>query len=169
MRVCDLIFLMPPRWTSVLRDAVLVVLLGTGLALATNALRTQHKLPLRARSAPEILVPCPEVRGDAAAIAPAEVRPAAPGVALIDAREAEAFARWHLPGALSIPFDYLEPPSPEAVKRVLSTRARRVVVYGDGADPDSGEQLARALAGRGIRNVGYVKGGAPALQRGGQR
>jgi len=86
-------------------------------------------------------------------------------VALVDAREAEAFARWHLPGALSIPFDYLEPPSAEAIKRVLATRARRVVVYGDGANPDSGEQLARALAGRGIRNLAFVKGGAPALQR----
>lgn len=158
---------MAPRWFTVLRDAVLVVLLGAGVALATNALRRERRLPLIASAAPEILVPCPEVRGDAAAVAPAEVRPSEPGVALIDAREAEAYARWHLPGALSIPFDYLEPPAPEAVKRVLATRARRVVVYGDGGDPDSGEQLARALAGRGIRNLVYVKGGAPALQRGG--
>ncbi len=38
-----------------------------------------------------------------------------------------------------------------------------MVVYGDGGDPDSGEQLARELAGKGIRNVGFVRGGAPAI------
>jgi hypothetical protein len=37
------------------------------------------------------------------------------------------------------------------------------MVFGDGQDPDSGEQLARELAGRGIRNVRFVQGGAPAL------
>ncbi len=155
---------MPPRWPAVFRDAILVVLLGAGLALATNAARREKKLPLIARTAPETLVPCPELKGEATALAPSALRASEAGTALIDAREAEAFARWHLPGALSLPFDYLEPPSAEAVKRVLATRARRVVVYGDGADPDSGEQLARALAGRGIRNVAFVKGGAPALQ-----
>ena len=160
---------MQPRWLTVFRDAALVVVLGAGLAFATNGLRRQRKLPLIARSSPEILVPCPEVRGDAAAVAPGEVRVREAGVALIDARESDAYTRWHLPGAISLPFDYLEPPSPDAVKRVLATRARRVLVYGDGADPDSGEQLARALAGRGIRNLAFVKGGAPALQRGGAR
>jgi hypothetical protein len=39
-----------------------------------------------------------------------------------------------------------------------------VVVFGDGGDPDSGEQLARELAGAGIRNVVFVAGGAPRLQ-----
>jgi rhodanese-related sulfurtransferase len=155
---------MPPRWIVVVRDSILVVILGAGIALASNALRREHRIPLVARSAPEILVPCPEVKGDAEALAPAEVRPGAEGVALVDAREPAEFARWHLPGAISIPFDFLEPPSAAAVKQVLATRARRVVVYGDGADPDTGEQLARALAGRGIRNLAFVKGGAPALR-----
>ena len=38
-----------------------------------------------------------------------------------------------------------------------------MVVYGDGGDPDSGEQWAALLSGAGIKNVVFVKGGAPAL------
>jgi hypothetical protein len=39
-----------------------------------------------------------------------------------------------------------------------------VVVVGDGEDPDSGRELARELAGKGLKNMAYVTGGAPALK-----
>jgi hypothetical protein len=39
------------------------------------------------------------------------------------------------------------------------------VVFGDGGNPDSGEQLAREIAGKGIRNVRFVEGGAPLLEK----
>ena len=48
--------------------------------------------------------------------------------------------------------------------RLVRTRARKVVVYGDGENPDSGQQLANVISGKGVKNVFYVKGGAPALR-----
>ena len=73
--------------------------------------------------------------------------------------------RWHPTGAIAVPFDYLEPTSPEQVRRIASSGAGRVVVFGDGNNPDSGEQLAREIAGKGIRNVRFVEGGAPLLEK----
>lgn len=155
---------MPPSWLSVIRDALLVTALSAGLALAYNGLRSSNKIPLVADKPYEILVPCPEHVGKPArALKPQEVRDAGENLALIDARERESYDEWHLPGALSIPFDYLEP-NPEE-KKVLRTHARKVVVYGDGENPDSGEQLAHAISGKGVKNVFFVKGGAPALRR----
>jgi len=154
---------MPPSALSVIRDATLATVLAVGIALAYNAVRAEGSIPLVADKPYQILVPCPEHQGKPAKpLAPDQVHAGEAGVALIDAREQEAFHRWHPPGAISIPFDYLEPKPEE--KKVLQTRARRVVVYGDGEDPDSGQQLANAIAGKGVRNVYFVKGGAPALK-----
>ncbi len=66
-----------------------------------------------------------------------------------------------------MPYDWLDP-VPETVLRELArsiaaSRATRVVVYGDGGRPDSGEHLGREISGRGIRNVAFVRGGAAAL------
>ena len=105
-----------------------------------------------------------QAEASAKALAAAAVQPGERGVVLVDAREAAAVTTWHPVGAVSIPYDFLEPTSPGLLQKVLSSRARRVVVYGDGEDPDSGEQLAQELSGKGIRNVVYVKGGAPALR-----
>ncbi len=149
----------------VLRDAALVVLLAGGLAIASNALRGASRLPLVATRPYDVLVPCPDFKGEATAVEAAQVSAGERGLLLVDAREQPAFAAWHAPGATSIPFDYLAPTSPEVVRKVLSSAARRVIVYGDGADPDSGEQLARELGDRGVRNVTFVRGGAPALRR----
>lgn len=149
---------------SVIRDAALATILAAGIALGYNAVRAEGSIVLVADKPYQILVPCPEHRGKPAKpLAPGQVRPGEAGTALIDAREREAYDRWHAAGAISIPFDYLEP-NPEEQK-VLQTRARKVVVYGDGEDPDSGQQLANAIAGKGVRNVFFVKGGAPALKK----
>ncbi len=90
---------------------------------------------------------------------------AEPGQLLLDGRSPEEFQTWHVEGARSLPFDYLTPVSPEQVRELLKLRPRRVVVYGDGDDPDSGEQLARQIAGKGLKNVFFVRGGAAALRR----
>ena len=47
--------------------------------------------------------------------------------------------------------------------------ARKVIVYGDGDDPDSGRQLADAISGKGVKNVFHVRGGADALKNRAQR
>jgi rhodanese-related sulfurtransferase len=153
---------MPPTWFSVLRDATIVVVISAGVALGANALRSSGSIPLVAEQEYEILVPCPEFEGKpAASLSPEKVR-AEEGTLLVDARDREDYDAWHLPGAISIPYDYLEPKPEE--KKVLRSHARKVVVYGDGDEPDSGQQLANAISGKGVKNVFYVKGGAPALR-----
>jgi len=153
---------MPKSWFTVTRDAIFVVLLSVVLALLVNAVRSTNSIELVARKDYEVLVPCPEHQGKPAApLEPGRLDLGEEGVVLVDAREREDHGRWYLRGAISIPYDYLEP-NPEE-KRILKTMARKVVVYGDGDDPDSGRQLADAISGKGIKNVFYVRGGAPAL------
>ena len=154
-----------PSALVVVRDAALAVVLSLVLALSVNAARATGALPLVADREYQVLIPCPEHEGEAEAAAPTTVRPGERGVLLVDAREAELYQAWHPAGAVSIPYDFLEPTSPELLRRVLSSKARRVVVYGDGQAPDSGQQLAQELSGKGIRNMVFVKGGAPALRR----
>lgn len=154
----------------IVRDAAAVVVASVLIALAANALRSSGRIPLVAREPYQVLVPCPEHQGTASSLAASAVDVSRRNVVLVDARSGEDFGRWHLPGALSIPFDYLEPVSRQKVREVLDRRPQQVVVYGDGEDPDSGEQLARQIAGAGVKNVHFVKGGAPALRdkRGGR-
>ncbi len=153
----------PGAW-AVVRDAAIVAALSVLLSLTVNAARSTKALPLVADKEYQVLVPCPEHEGSADALAAAKVRPGEQGVLLVDARDEEQRRSWKARGAVSIPYDFLEPSSPEMLRKVLNSRARRVVVFGDGDNPDSGEQLARELSGHGIRNVVFVKGGAPALK-----
>lgn len=73
---------------------------------------------------------------------------------------------------MNVPYDYLDPTPgsviEELARRIARSKAQRVYVYGDGEDPDSGEQLAREISGKGVRNVFFVRGGAPALQEQGE-
>jgi rhodanese-related sulfurtransferase len=150
-------------WRTALRDAALVLVAASALALGFNRVRAAGaRIPLVAEREYEVLVPCPDTVAEAPPLDPAAA--GARGDLLVDARSAAEFARWHAPGARSLPFDFLDPTPADAVKRVARSGARRVVVYGDGGEPDSGHELARELAGRGIRNVFHVRGGAPALQ-----
>jgi hypothetical protein len=139
-----------------------MVALCTVVAIAVNGVRSEG-VPFIQKEAYEILVPCPETKGTATAFAPDTALLFDHRVAIIDARPTEAFQRWHLAWALNVPYNYLEPTQPAIIRRIAASGAREVLVYGDGDDPDSGEQLARELAGKGIKNVGFVKGGAPAL------
>lgn len=158
---------MPPRWSIVIRDCLIVVVVSAGLALATNALRSSGSIALVADKDYQILVPCPEYVGKPARfLQPHQLKVEQGTDLIVDAREKTAYNQWHLPGAISIPYDYLEP-NPEE-RKILDTRARRVVVYGDGDSPDSGQQLANAISGKGLKNVFYVKGGAPALRKEGR-
>lgn len=141
-----------------LRDAAVIVVLCIAAAVALNAVRDSG-LPLVQREAYQTLVPCPETMGEVAALEEL-VALHDPRVLVIDARSGEAFGRWHVVNAINVPFDYLEPTDPAIIRRIASSGARAVVVYGDGKSPDSGEQLARELAGKGIRHIRFVDGGA---------
>ncbi|MBN2358247.1 MAG: rhodanese-like domain-containing protein [Deltaproteobacteria bacterium] len=153
------------RWAIALRDAAAIVAGCALVALVFNAVRGDG-IPLVQKEEYQILVPCPETMGDATALAPDAPALRSPRALVVDARPAAEFERWHTASALNVPYDYLEPTPPAVIQRIAASGAAEVIVYGDGADPDSGEQLARELSGKGIRNVSYVTGGAAALQKG---
>lgn len=150
-------------WKGVVIDALVAGLLLSGLGLTFNALYSDG-IPLVADKEYDILVPCPEPLGEVFPVEPDGL--SQEGTVVIDAREPEQFDEWHWAGASNVPFDFLDPVSPDKVADIIRTRARRIAVYGDGDDPDSGRELARELAGRGARNVFFVPGGAPALMVG---
>ena len=142
----------------------MVVVVGcAALALGVNAARARP-LPLVAKEPYRILVPCPVISGHADELLPTDPAVQAAATLLVDARPAADFAAWHADKSINIPYDFLESVPAAAVHRVLESSAARVVVYGDGGDPDSGSELAKELSAKGIRNVAFVKGGAPALR-----
>jgi rhodanese-related sulfurtransferase len=147
---------------SALRDATIVLVACSGTALAVNAARSGG-IPLVQKEPYQILVPCPEIVGEVVPVRPGDPALAQADVLLIDARAGAHYEKWHRAGAFSLPYDYLEPVSASALNQVAASGARRVIVYGDDAQPDCGEQLAKELAGKGIRNVGFLVGGAAAL------
>lgn len=148
----------------VVRDAAIVLLVSAAIGLVVNLLRPQG-IPFVQKSQYQILVPCPEGSGDAPGLSADAPVIAEPRTLLVDARPAAEHAHWHPKAAVNLPFDYLTPAPPAEVRRIASSGAARVVVFGDGGDPDTGEQLARELAGSGIRNVFFVQGGAAALEK----
>jgi len=150
-------------WRTAGRDALVALVVCAGVGSAVNALRP-HGLAFVQRTEYQILVPCPEGTGEAPGMAADDPAVWETRTLLVDARSAAEHGRWHAPGSTNLPFDYLEPAPKAAVQRLAGSGAARVVVFGDGGDPDSGEQLARELAGAGIRNVFFVEGGAPRLQ-----
>jgi hypothetical protein len=149
----------------IVRDAAAATLVSALLALAVNGLRTDG-IPFIADREYELFVPCPEPLGEVTAMKATELPQ--DGVLLIDARAARAFSAWHASGSRNVEFDYLEGVPDAVIREVASSGAGRVVVYGDGEDPDSGRELARELAGRGVRNVQYVEGGYRAVQEAGR-
>jgi hypothetical protein len=156
----------PSQWLEQLRvslrDACFVAIACTVLALAVNTLRPDG-IALIQRAEYQILVPCPVTEGQVEPISAETLKPDDPRTLVIDARASSEYKQWRVSGAMNVPFDYLEPTDPKIIAQIASSGAKRVVVYGDGDDPDSGEQLAKELAGKGIRNVGYVVGGSSRL------
>jgi hypothetical protein len=151
-----------------LGEACVVALASALVALSVNAARS-NGLPLVASKEYTTIVPCPEPVGDAKPLGPEDEIVVARDTLLIDARTQLEFEAWHLPGAMHLEFDWLGPPPDKEVAtvaaRVAARGYRHIVVYGDGADPDSGREWARLLAGARIKHVYFVAGGAPALRR----
>ena len=157
-----------PGLRLVLRDAGLVVLVAAALALGVNAVR-KNGIPLVADRPYETLVPCPEPGGAVEAVEASDPRLRDPGTLLVDARSAADYQAWHFAGAVHAPFDWLaeldevRPVVKSLAKQAAGTHRQRVVVYGDGGDPDTGLEWAKLLAAEGIKHVQYVRGGVPAL------
>jgi hypothetical protein len=143
-----------------------VIVASSGVALAFNGLRPIG-MPLLAPEPYQILIPCPEPGGPVVALAVSDPAVISSASYLVDSRSEAEYQQWHLAAAVHVPFDWLDP-LPEArlgqlARDIAASGATKVVVYGDGGRPDSGEFLGREISGRGIRHVHYVEGGAPAL------
>jgi hypothetical protein len=149
-----------------LLEAAVVVAVAACVALVFNAVRPGG-LPLIARTPYQTLVPCPEPGGPVELLDASDPVIFSQRTSLVDARSPAEFSEGHLGGAVNVPYDWLDP-IPEAVlsdlaKTVATSGATRVVVYGDGGRPDSGEYLGKEISARGIKNVCAVRGWAPAL------
>lgn len=152
---------------TALRDAVLITAACSVVGLLVNLFHPE-KIPYIAEEEYETLVPCPEPGGEVTPLKATDPSVHAQDTFIVDARQKNEHQAWKLRDAMNIPYDYLEPISDEAlrelIKRTQKSGARRVLVYGDGKDPDSGEQAGKEISGKGIKNVFFVKGGAPALK-----
>ena len=151
----------------VLRDAAIAAGISFAVGLGVNLLRPDA-IPFFADQEYELFVPCPEPGGE---VAP--VRADAPALLgddtfVVDARSKEEFQTWRFREAINVPYDYLEPTPRETLqdlaRAIARSRAKRVVAYGDGETPDTGEQLAKEISGHGIKHVLFVEGGAPELR-----
>jgi hypothetical protein len=154
----------PDSLITSLRIAALVAVVCSVLGVVANAFRPGG-IAFFQRTQYEILVPCPETEGEVKTIAADDPVLGAKRTLILDARSPAEYGRWHLPAAMDVPFDYLVQVDPKTLRVIAASGAARVVVYGDGRDPDSGEHLAKEISGRGIRNVGFVPGGAPSLRK----
>jgi rhodanese-related sulfurtransferase len=150
------------------RDASIVVVAAVAMGLVSNLVRHKEKLSWIQTTPYDLLVPCPEPVGQAQTIQAGSPLILDRTSLVIDARAATDYAEWHIEHAINVPFDWLGPPVQDDVTRVTQvitrSNAKRVIVYGDGDNPDSGREWARLLSGGGIRNVNFIEGGAPALR-----
>ena len=153
---------------STFKRALAITVVSSCIGLVANLVHPEA-IPFIASKDYETLVPCPVPGGPVEPVEASDPVVTAGDSLLVDARPSEAFRTWSMKGAFNVPYDYLDP-TPEHVlqeiaRRIAASRAARVIVFGDGENPDTGEQLAKEISARGIKNVMFVKGGAPVLER----
>ncbi|MBW1881647.1 MAG: rhodanese-like domain-containing protein [Deltaproteobacteria bacterium] len=149
---------------AIIRDASLVVALSFAVGVGTNAVQREG-IPVIAKEAYHILVPCPVEGGEVLPLRADEVRWGGTKDLVIDARPATQAAQWPTPGARNVPYDFLDPIDDATVADLVSRPVERIVVVGDGLAPDSGREMGAELSGRGVRNVHYVEGGWKAARK----
>ena len=150
-----------------LKDAVTITGISLVVGLLVNLVHPQA-IPFVADEAYEILVPCPEPGGQVIGLDLNDAAIFTDAIFLVDARSRDDFDAWRFRQATNVPYDYLDPTPEETLhhlaKTIARSRAERVVVYGDGEVPDTGEQLAKEISAHGIKRVFFVRGGAPRLR-----
>lgn len=152
---------------SFVRDAALLTCFSAAFGLIANFVHP-NSIPFIAEEEYEILVPCPEPGGEVTLIAPDDAILSVRDTFFVDARSEAQYRSWRFKNATNMTYDYLDPTPEEKIRglagQIARSRAKKVVVYGDGETPDTGEQLGRELSGHGIKNVHCVLGGAAALK-----
>jgi rhodanese-related sulfurtransferase len=154
-------------FSKIFRQAVAITLFSSLVGLMANLIHP-NKISYISLEKYQILVPCPEPGGEVFSLSATEFRLYNGNVYIVDARQEAEYLEWKYEKAINVPFDYLDPTSPEVIEQltteIVNTKAKRVVVYGDGQEPDSGELLAKEISSYGIKNVFFVKGGAPVIK-----
>lgn len=149
------------------RDALVVAIAAGVFGLAVNFIHP-NAIPFLAEKSYEILVPCPVSGGPALALEASDPSIWYKDTVLVDARLKAEYQTWSPAGSVNVTYDYLDPTEPQVIvdlaKKIAGSGSKRVVVFGDGDKPDTGEQLGKEISGSGIKNVYFVKGGAPALR-----
>ncbi len=148
----------------IIRNSVIITIVVSVLAIIINFIHP-NRIPLVAKQPYEIYVPCPDTTGEVKEIDTKEFFSLSGESAVIDARIREEFEKWHFGGAVNIPYDFLAPVCPLKIKEIIAMKKKYVIVYGDGEEPDSGKELAKEIAGKGVRNVYYLRGGIKNLGR----
>ncbi|HEY3352319.1 MAG TPA: rhodanese-like domain-containing protein [Polyangia bacterium] len=144
---------------ALLVQACLLTALGALVGLGVNAVRAK-RLPLVASSF-DYQVRCEEAAVESKnrtfTVEEVEKLLGKPDVAVVDIRDAEAYAKGHLPRARSLPVSVLAPTDPAALAALL--KFRQVVVYDEGNDLAKAEEFAGELKGaKDVRflGVGYA-------------
>ena len=143
---------------TVIKNAVIIIAISSLFGISVNLLRPDG-IPFIQKEKYEIFVPCPEPIKEVNPISPDSLGQEREHILFIDARLPDRYVKTNVPGSINITFDYLYPVCDKAVKKIVESGKQLIVGYGDGENPDSGHELARELAGRGIKNVKYIKGG----------
>lgn len=147
-----------------IRNAIIISVVVSCLAVIVNFIHP-NRIPLISEKPYETLVPCPDSTGHIEEVSYSEIKGRLNEALVIDARAAEDFDKWHIDGSINIPYDYLSPVCPLKIKEIIKSKKKYVVVYGDGEEPDSGRELAKELATRGVKNVHYIRGGIKEIER----
>jgi predicted sulfurtransferase len=161
---------MPPPYTTLRRSLIEAIAITIGISVAALLIHPLHpnRIPLIAASAYETMVPCPVQEGHVTAVDATDEGLNRPGSLFVDARDEIEYKDWHMPGAVMLTYDFLDP-IPEAAltqmaRQIAAEGVSQVIVYGDGGDPDTGKLLGIDISASGIKHVKHVRGGASALK-----
>jgi len=153
------------------RDMVIAALIAVASVTAGILVSFAHPkgIPLIADEPYQTMVPCPVSEGKAIALDAGRAISLKEKISWVDARSKSEFEAWHIPGAIRMTYDYLDPipdaDLKELASEIAAQRTAKVIVYGDDARPSTGELLGKEISERGIRNVYFVTGGAQALKQ----
>jgi rhodanese-related sulfurtransferase len=135
-------------------QAVILTALGAGVGFGVNAVRAK-RLPLVA-SAFDYQMRCEEAavesKNRTLTVDEVERLRRARDVAVVDIRDAEAYATGHIPGALSVPVSILAPTDPAKLAELA--RFRQIVIYDETDDLAHAEEFAGELKGKDVRFLG---------------